>query len=441
MGSRIGVLAVLAAMAAASASAEPVRVAPALDGSKSCAKPEYPVESRRLNEEGSVVLRFLVGPEGVPIRSEILSSSGFERLDRAAQDALSLCHFKPATIDGRPAPEPGWAQLRYTWKLQAAQPGLLQLAQGWEPKCSAQPSAADFAGQLAEIAAGTRIGGTARFVVPRASPLLSACHAVFLRSQAEALRKAALFDRVDLDETGIAGVRPKSSGEDYSFWFENGAIAASYRGGPRIGVGDGRAGLGVWIAHLGDSLKTARDLQDPKNTALGSVLMGLQPYYAYRGKEYLSSADLEEGVRADASEEGRALPPVQPIGRSARIILVPEAVLIGWAEVRSAQAQPAERHRTAVNQLGWGLAAYAQSKGWAGALHSTGMFKDVSIEEGVFEDPPLSGYDAVIWNEPASPYRWKVRDSSGAMHEIPPPDNAAAWISAIRAALVKETTQ
>ncbi len=442
MGSRRLVLAVLLAVSlvAQDARAEPVRVAPTLDGSKSCVKPQYPMDARRAGEQGTVVLRFLVGPSGVPIRSEIMSSSGFERLDKAAQDALSLCHFNVGTIDGQPETEPNWAQLRYTWKLEATAPGApVTISQGWEPKCSAQPSAADFAGQLSQVAGGTKIGGTVRFVVPpSSSPMLSACRGVYLRAQAEAVRKAGLFDRVDLDESGIAGVRPRPKTEDYTFWFEKGLVIASYHGGPRAAVGDGSGGLAYWTVHMAPTLQKLQELQNPKNHSITTALVGGTPYFSYLGKEYLSTADLEEGVRADASAEGLAVPAVPAAGRSARLILVPEVALIAWAETRTMQAHEAERHRTAIVQLGGSVAAYAQAKGWAGALHSTGMFKDVSIEEGVFNDPPLSGYDAVIWNEPSDPFRWKVRDSAGVIHEIPAPGNAGEWIASLQAVLTRE---
>ena len=437
MGSRLSVLAVLlaATITAASAAAEPVRVAPTLDGSKSCAKPEYPALSRRLEEQGSVVLRFLVGPEGVPIRSEIVSSSGFERLDQAAQAALSLCHFKPGTIDGQPAPEPGWAQLRYTWNLQPST-GAPLAARVWEPKCSAQPSVADFAGQLAEVAAGAKIGGTLRFVVPSTkAPVPSACHGAYLRAEAEALRKAGLFDRVELDESGVGNVRPQAKNEDYTFWLENAGLTGAYRGGPRVAFGDGRLGLAAWSVHVAEMLKMARDMQDPKGTGLATTLLGLQPYFAFHGREYLSTADLEEGVRAAAASEAKEVPSGPNVAGRVRLILVPEATLIAYAEVRSAQAQPAELHRIAINQLAWNVTAYALAKGWSSAVTSTGMFKTVDIEEANFPDPLLSGYDAVVWNEPSSPYRWKVRDSSGAVHELPATEHAADWIAGLRAAL------
>jgi protein TonB len=81
-----------------------------------CEKPPYPAASSRLEEEGTVSLRFLVGVDGLVIQSEIEKSSGFKRLDEAARSGLSKCLFKPATVDGKP--EESWASMRYTWRME-----------------------------------------------------------------------------------------------------------------------------------------------------------------------------------------------------------------------------------------------------------------------------------------------------------------------------------
>jgi protein TonB len=59
-------------------------------------KPVYPNASRRLGEEGKVVLRVHVDPDGRPGEIEIRSSSGFARLDAAAYEAVSRWRFVPA---------------------------------------------------------------------------------------------------------------------------------------------------------------------------------------------------------------------------------------------------------------------------------------------------------------------------------------------------------
>jgi len=103
------------APAAPGPKAEPVRTAAVVNAAH-CEKPEYPSASRRLEEEGTVHLRFLVGADGKVIQSEVEKSSGYKRLDEAARAGLSRCQFRPATVDGKP--EQAWASMRYTWRLE-----------------------------------------------------------------------------------------------------------------------------------------------------------------------------------------------------------------------------------------------------------------------------------------------------------------------------------
>lgn len=93
----------------------PVRTS-AVVNSSNCEKPEYPSASRRLEEEGTVSLRFLVGTDGKVIQAEVEKSSGYKRLDEAARAGLSRCQFRPATVDGKP--EQAWANMKYTWRLE-----------------------------------------------------------------------------------------------------------------------------------------------------------------------------------------------------------------------------------------------------------------------------------------------------------------------------------
>jgi protein TonB len=58
--------------------------------------PEYPAFSRRRGEEGRVLLRVHVASDGSPSEVEIRTSSGVERLDRAALDAVRRWRFVPA---------------------------------------------------------------------------------------------------------------------------------------------------------------------------------------------------------------------------------------------------------------------------------------------------------------------------------------------------------
>lgn len=84
--------------------------------SDGCAVPEYPARAARNNEEGTVTLALLVGANGKVSDSRVQKSSGSRDLDKAAISALSMCTFKPAMAGG--APEAGWAQIAYVWKLE-----------------------------------------------------------------------------------------------------------------------------------------------------------------------------------------------------------------------------------------------------------------------------------------------------------------------------------
>lgn len=59
-------------------------------------KPVYPALSRRMNEEGKVLLKVRVSAQGTALDVAVSKSSGFPRLDAAAIDAVSRWRFVPA---------------------------------------------------------------------------------------------------------------------------------------------------------------------------------------------------------------------------------------------------------------------------------------------------------------------------------------------------------
>ncbi len=58
--------------------------------------PVYPLISRRMREEGRVMLRVLVSAAGEPLRVELARGSDSTRLDEAAREAVSRWRFVPA---------------------------------------------------------------------------------------------------------------------------------------------------------------------------------------------------------------------------------------------------------------------------------------------------------------------------------------------------------
>jgi periplasmic protein TonB len=64
--------------------------------------PVYPPLSKRLGEQGKVLVRVLIGSDGAPQKAELKRSSGFERLDRSALEYVMKCRYVPGKVAGVP---------------------------------------------------------------------------------------------------------------------------------------------------------------------------------------------------------------------------------------------------------------------------------------------------------------------------------------------------
>ncbi len=82
--------------------AEPAETAPSALGYRSMKNVPYPRVAVTQHMEGTVILRVLVGVDGVPQSIDIERSSGHSVLDRAAKDAVMKWRFEPGTRDGQP---------------------------------------------------------------------------------------------------------------------------------------------------------------------------------------------------------------------------------------------------------------------------------------------------------------------------------------------------
>jgi protein TonB len=78
--------------------------------------PSYPTLSRRLGEQGRVVLRVLVDTNGGAGQVEVRASSGSERLDESARATVSRWKFVPAKRGGEPFAE--WVLIPISFKLE-----------------------------------------------------------------------------------------------------------------------------------------------------------------------------------------------------------------------------------------------------------------------------------------------------------------------------------
>jgi protein TonB len=65
-------------------------------------KPVYPLMSRRMGEQGVVLLRVFVTADGDPREVVLKEGSGYSRLDRAAQEVVQRWKFVPAKRGSQP---------------------------------------------------------------------------------------------------------------------------------------------------------------------------------------------------------------------------------------------------------------------------------------------------------------------------------------------------
>ena len=79
--------------------------------------PVYPAIARRSGDQGTVMLKVLVSPEGTPLRVELDQSSGSKSLDGAALDAVKGWRFVPARRGAQNIE--GWVRVPVVFKLES----------------------------------------------------------------------------------------------------------------------------------------------------------------------------------------------------------------------------------------------------------------------------------------------------------------------------------
>ena len=79
-------------------------------------KPPYPALSRRLGEQGLVVHSVLIGVDGAAVSARLVKSSGFERLDQAAYQAVMRWRYTPGKRNG--VPEAMTFNVPFNWVLE-----------------------------------------------------------------------------------------------------------------------------------------------------------------------------------------------------------------------------------------------------------------------------------------------------------------------------------
>jgi protein TonB len=78
--------------------------------------PVYPPISKRLGEQGRVLVRVLIGPDGRAQKAELKRSSGFDRLDRSALEYVMKCRYVPGKVGG--VPQAMWYEAPVSFVLE-----------------------------------------------------------------------------------------------------------------------------------------------------------------------------------------------------------------------------------------------------------------------------------------------------------------------------------
>jgi protein TonB len=78
--------------------------------------PAYPALSRRIGEQGRVILRVLVNPAGLADQIEVRTSSGHPRLDDAARTTVARWRFVPAKRGDQPVA--AWVLIPISFRLE-----------------------------------------------------------------------------------------------------------------------------------------------------------------------------------------------------------------------------------------------------------------------------------------------------------------------------------
>jgi protein TonB len=78
--------------------------------------PAYPALSKRLGEQGKVVIRTFIGADGTAQQAQIKQSSGFDRLDQAALATALKWRYAPGKRAG--VAEAMWFDVPFNWVLQ-----------------------------------------------------------------------------------------------------------------------------------------------------------------------------------------------------------------------------------------------------------------------------------------------------------------------------------
>jgi len=313
------------------------------------------------------------------------------------------------------------------------------VSNGYSFKCSGTPSVNDWSAELDAVHPQNTIGGSLVALLPQVGPdPRSACTIAMFEARIEAMRRAKLFDSVEIRRNDSVGLRPQTEADGFWIWSENGALVASYGRGIRMILPVNPQRLDGWVAGLTTFFVNLKKTSDQTSAAINLSTVGLSNYYGYRGVEYLDLNDVRSALLAQADLTAAKTRNVAEIGRTA-LVMVPteKAVIATWTA--SAQKIP-----NMANNLGvtLGISSYASILGQAKAIQRSGLFRQTAVQETDVTDPDIGGYDAIIWMKSTDTGKWYLRRKGRTTVPFKAlvTEEPDKWISVVTDALSKTPT-
>ncbi len=302
--------------------------------------------------------------------------------------------------------------------------------------CDQNPSISDFSSELDAITpVSTRIGGSALVYIPTRSKGVTACADIFREAQIEAIRRAKVFDTLQLIDGAPRGGRPSQKDADYVFWAQSGesqAVAGStvvdeslvlaYKDGPRVVLPNGPARLDQWVKTIGPTILTAKTLAQSTSLEIGSRVIARRAYYSFMGKEYVTGSSLDQAIDQNNAKRLDAYhpDPAVKVGGKARVIISTYDAKIKQFH-RSIEAVKNGLPIKDIEIEALEAAVYAndaESRLRAESLKKAQLFDSIVISVEDVMTPPAIRSEIVIWQPEDKPSQWMIRNAVGKTQEV-----------------------
>ena len=294
--------------------------------------------------------------------------------------------------------------------------------EGYSFRCSDNPSVQDWAEELGHIQPVNPVfGGTLLVSLPpkpAAGDARGACLQAMYEARIEAIRRTEIFDTVKVSYDDAAGRRPALPPRSFGLWVENDGLIAGYGDAMRQSTMTAQP-LDVWATQtLRIVLKAARAASNPASTDIAATGVGASKYFGYKGREYLSYADLRSAFADNEKDYVGGIRPAQPVGKRLLVVIPPEHSLVARLTEHFREGDPSGSFGKVA-----GSSAYFSHLGQADALKKSGLFHEIAVEEKDVEDVPPGSYDAVLWIRDGA-YDWTLSVLGRPAIEFASPEGA-----------------